>query len=174
MLNGRICVVASPPGTGTDHSVEELAILEAAARLGVRVVTMRGRLEAGHLNGIKVETPQGYAWRVCLEARSGGLPPAEPSPPPAQATGEIMALRGTIEGLERELAGRNQEVERLTSLLSREQEIVRAMQLALPATSTQLGQFDVESLFFVETVPTSATFGAIGRWLCSLCGACFS
>ncbi len=120
-----------------DHPSEQLTIQEAAARLGVSVVTVRRRLKAGHLNGMKVETPQGYEWRVCLEAPSEDPPPTEPSSPSAQSSGEIMALRGTIEVLERELAGRNQEVERLTSLLSREQEIVRAMQLALPATSTQ-------------------------------------
>ncbi len=121
-----------------DHPSEQLTIPEAAARLGVSVVTVRRRLKAGHLNGVKIKTPQGYEWRVCLEAASEDLPsPSDPSPPSAQPTGEITALRGTVEVLERELAGRNQEVERLTSLLSREQEIVRAMQWALPATSTQ-------------------------------------
>ncbi len=120
-----------------DHPSEQLTIPEAAARLVVSIVTVRRRLKAGHLNGVKVETPQGYEWRVCLEAASEDLPPAEPSPSSVPPSGEIVALRGTIEVLERELAGRNQEVERLTNLLSREQEIVRAMQLALPASTTQ-------------------------------------
>ncbi len=120
-----------------DHPSEQLTIPETAARLGVSIVTVRRRLKAGHLNGVKIETPQGYEWRVCLEAASEDRSPTEPTPPSTSPSGEIAALRGTIEVLERELAGRNQEVERLTSLLSREQEIVRAMQLALPASTPQ-------------------------------------
>ncbi len=81
-----------------DHPSEQLTIQEAAARLGVSVVTVRRRLKAGHLNGMKVETPQGYEWRVCLEKRRLKIPLLPNHPPPsAQSSGEIMALRGTIE-----------------------------------------------------------------------------
>lgn len=148
-----------------DHPSEQLTIPKAAARLGVSIVTVRRRLKAGHLNGVKIETPQGYEWRVCLEATSADLPPAESTPSSPPPSGEIAALRGTIEVLERELAGRNQEVERLTSLLSREQEIVRAMQLALPASTAQ--RTAQEQALTTRPLPADQIPGGWWSWIIS-------
>ncbi len=119
--------------------MERLPIAEAAQRLGVSDVTIRRRIKRGDLRAEKEPTAQGYEWRVLVpitleppphpEHETGQAPPVADVP---IQTGEADALRGTIAVLERELAARNAEVDRLLQLLSREQEIARAAQLALP------------------------------------------
>ena len=120
--------------------MERLPIAEAANRLGVSDVTIRRRIKRGDLQAEKEPTAQGYEWRVLVpitleppprpEHETGDVPPTVGT---SAGTGEADALRGTIAVLERELATRNAEVDRLLQLLSREQEIARAAQLALPA-----------------------------------------
>jgi hypothetical protein len=115
--------------------MERLTIKETTQRLGCSEVTVRRKIKRGELQAEKEETAQGYEWRVLLPLT------IEPPPSPTDLIDaplladerEAAAFRGTIAVLERELAGRNQEVERLTQLLSREQEIARGAQLALPA-----------------------------------------
>ena len=119
--------------------MERLTIPEAAQRLGVSEVTVRRRIKKGELDAEKEKTAQGFEYRVLLPITLE-LPPHpehDVDPPTVVVDGgrEAAALRGTIAVLERELEGRNREVEHLLQLLSREQEIARAAQLALPATT---------------------------------------
>ena len=92
--------------------MEQLTIKEAADRLDLSEVTIRRRLKHGHLSGEKVQTPQGYEWRVCLETAV-----EEPNPEPPRSAGDVSreaeALQGTIAVLECELEGRNRAVGRL-------------------------------------------------------------
>ncbi len=60
-----------------------LTIKEAAAELGISEKTVRHRIKLNHLAALKVETPQGYQWRVYPD----GLPlgrQVEPDPLPAE------------------------------------------------------------------------------------------
>jgi len=118
-------------------AVERVSVHEAAARLGVSEVTIRRRLRKGDLTAEKEVTPQGYQWRILLPVTLE--PPQKPddaAPAAPMGGGDAsvaVALRETIGVLERELAQRNTEIERLLTILSREQEIARAAQLQLPA-----------------------------------------
>jgi excisionase family DNA binding protein len=119
--------------------MECLTAQEAAQRLGVSEVTIRRRIKRGELEAEKEPTAQGYEWRV-LQPVTLELPPHADTA--AQTVGldggkEATALEGTISVLERGLASRNEEIDRRLQLLSREQEITRTAQLALPATTSR-------------------------------------
>jgi excisionase family DNA binding protein len=60
-----------------------LTIKEAAAELGISEKTVRHRIKLNQLPALKVDTPQGYQWRVYPD----GLPPGlqlEPDPLPSE------------------------------------------------------------------------------------------
>lgn len=64
--------MGTPPGhnPGTD---EWVGLVEAAARLGMSVDTVRRRVKRGELDGRKLHTQQGFKWQVRL-----GTPPTQP------------------------------------------------------------------------------------------------
>ena len=90
-------------------------------------------------------------------------PHPTPEPPPSVATNAVSrqaeALKGTVAVLERQLQGRNREVDRLLQLLSREQEFARATQLTIPATTTREhpGDQSARSEPTTRTMPPQAT-----------------
>ena len=74
-------------GVMTEQGVtsQQVTVAEAAASLGVSVVTIRRMIKRGQLEGQRVLRPQGSAYMVTLSAgNSGTEPDATPSEQPAQ------------------------------------------------------------------------------------------
>ena len=68
-----------------------LTIKEAAAELGISEKTVRHRIKLNQLPALKIETPQGYQWRVYPD----GLPPGvqvepDPLPPEREVEEELV------------------------------------------------------------------------------------
>lgn len=83
-----------------------LSIIDAAEALGVSPDTIRRRIKRGELNARKVETPQGWTYRVELDLD-------QPAP---HAIAE-RALRDQIAILEARLRERDRDVDRLLVLI---------------------------------------------------------
>lgn len=97
---------------------EYVPLAEAAERLGVSVDTIRRRIRKGGLDGRKEATAAGFKWLVRLP-EGGALPP-----PPSQT--QIVPINDQAIGLFRDqlavkdeqLRQRDQEIERLHTLLA--------------------------------------------------------
>ena len=98
-------------------------IREAALRLGVSQDTIRRRMRRGELQGVKVETPQGYTWYL-------DLPDDEPHQEPqaegqrASTISELDHLREVNRMLQDEVETRRREVSELHILLQQAQRLL--------------------------------------------------
>ena len=117
---------------------ERLPIKKAAERLGISSDTVRRRMKKGELVGEKIDTPQGFEWRIVLpidEAESDGDEPQQAAP--ATSAIELELLRERIDELKeerdawKEQAQRSGEAERELRILLRQ-----AQELALPERAT--------------------------------------
>jgi excisionase family DNA binding protein len=120
----------------------QVTVEEAARRLGVSSITIRRRLKRGHLQAVKVDTPQGHQWLVQLDDAGGqgehapDYAPAEaaserpPTPPIEQVPAtdalarELARLEAHNHDLRAQLDDRVREIERLHTILS---QTVRAL-----------------------------------------------
>ncbi len=101
-----------------------LSISESAQALGVSVNTIRWRAKKGAMPARKVAGKRGLEWRVRVEDGAEPLsqwPSAASASPSPSASGEVEALKRTVNILEEQLTSRVREVQELHVLLSRAQ-----------------------------------------------------
>jgi DNA-binding Lrp family transcriptional regulator len=120
------------------HSLEEessVSLLEAAARLGLSVDTVRRRVKAGMLPARKVPTRYGPAWRVLL---IGPLQQAAERPP-APATSDVSTVEALrlVERLHQQVAELAERVGYLQARLQQAEAALRGWtEGAPPSTRT--------------------------------------
>ncbi|SRR5579884_3871073 len=119
------------------HSLEEessVSLLEAAARLGLSVDTVRRRVKAGMLPARKVPTRYGPAWRVLL---IGPLQQAA-ARPPAPATSDVSTVEALrlVERLHQQVAELAERVGYLQARLQQAEELLHTRQLPPPTDSS--------------------------------------
>ena len=82
----------------TEHvPYARVTVAEAAAILGVNVVTIRRMIKRGQLEGERVHRPQGSAYLVTLPADA--TPPSEDGTPTEQPAQDVSRTDGTPAGL---------------------------------------------------------------------------
>ena len=108
----RPVALASPsPGVSSDY----VTVPEAAIALGVTVETVRRRLRAGTVDGIRVATSTGREWRVRLAdceadgADAEAAMPAKTVPQVRDCEAHIADLRAHVARLEALLSARDAE-----------------------------------------------------------------
>ncbi len=111
-----------------------VSLLEAAARLGLSVDTVRRRVKAGMLPARKVPTRYGPAWRVLL---IGPLQQAA-ARPPAPATSDVSTVEALrlVERLHQQVAELAERVGYLQARLQQAEELLHTRQLPPPTDSS--------------------------------------
>jgi excisionase family DNA binding protein len=102
--------------------VQTLTITQAAERLRVSEVTVRRRIKRGELRARQEPTASGFLWLVEFEEDEAVV--HDNTPP---STGEVEALRQTIDVLRHELESRAREVERLHVIVAQQAHALQAL-----------------------------------------------
>ena len=137
----RYRCLGSSMGCAMDHETDMQAnddraygtVAEVAAAYGVSPDTIRRRMKRGDLQGRREQIPSGYRWLLPMPAPGETLPGHESAITPAP---DHAAM---VEVLQGELAARNDEIQRLHTLLDVQARALEAVAArpALPAPQKQ-------------------------------------
>ncbi|MGH9551071.1 MAG: helix-turn-helix domain-containing protein [Terriglobales bacterium] len=137
---------------------------EAAKNLGVSVNTVRKRLIAGELEGIKIESPYGFEWRVYPPSKQSAVPPPVlEDTPQSQQSSPSPSVEDSLTRLVMSEHS-DSAIERLVGLLESHTEMIRDLHVQLARKDELIAEKETEIKLLTDSQHEPSRWRRFWSW----------